>query len=181
MSKRKQIGYSLILWETLKEYNEETKWFEPTKNKRVEVAQMLSEEMSDNEEVKSLLIDKLFGYKDDIKEMIIKGDYHEIPSYHKESLEKDQKIAILEEQLSNAIIPKFKIGQEVWFLNELSEEIYVGIVVGFEVSKVYSSPLETYYRIEYEDGCLITDDFEDEFVFATEEEAQAKLEELKNE
>ena len=92
--------------------------------------------------------------------------------------QQDQRIAELEEQLKNAIVPKFKIGQEVWFVNELSEEIYLGVVVGFEVSKVYFSPLDSYYRIEYEDGCLITDDFEDEFVFTTKEEAQAKLKEL---
>ena len=97
----------------------------------------------------------------------------------REDLEaKDQRIVELEEQLKNAIVPKFKIGQKVWFVNEISEEIYLGVVVGFEVSKVYFSPLDIYYRIEYEDGCLITDDFEDEFVFATKEEAQAKLEEL---
>lgn len=94
---------------------------------------------------------------------------------------KDQRIAELEEQVKKAIVPKFKVGQEVWFVNELSEEIHLGIVVGFEVSQVYFSSLDSYYRIEYEDDCLITDDFEDEFVFATKEEAQAKLEELKGE
>jgi hypothetical protein len=91
------------------------------------------------------------------------------------------RIAELEEQVKDCIKPKFKIGQEVWFINEISEEIYLGVVVGFEVSKVYFSPLDIYYRIEYEDGCLITDDFEDEFVFATKEEAQVKLKELKGE
>ena len=101
MSKKKQIGYSLIVWETLKEYNEETKWYEPTKNKRVEVAQLLSEELSDNEEVKSMLLDRLFGYKDNIKEMLKNNEFTEIPDYHKESLEKDQKIADLETKLAD--------------------------------------------------------------------------------
>ena len=32
--------------------------------------------------------------------------------------EKDQRIAELEEQLKNAIVPKFKIGQEVWSIFE---------------------------------------------------------------
>ena len=100
MSKRNQIGYSLVFWETLKEYNEKTKFYEPTKNKRVEVSQMLSEELSDDEEVKSLLIDKLFEYKDDIKKMLMNGEYCDIPSYHKESLEKDQRIADLEAKLA---------------------------------------------------------------------------------
>ena len=100
MSKKKQIGYSLIVWETLKEYNEETKWYEPTKNKRVEVAQLLSEELSDNEDVKSKLLDELFGYKDNIKEMLKNNEFTEIPDYHKEELEKDQKIADLEAKLA---------------------------------------------------------------------------------
>ena len=91
------------------------------------------------------------------------------------------RLNYLEEQLENAIVPKFKVGQEVWFVNDIAEEIFLGIVVGFEGSRVYDAPFEFYYRIEYEDGCLITDDFEDKLVFATKEEAQAKLRELQGE
>ena len=83
-----------------------------------------------------------------------------VDALYKTIYNQDQRITELEEQLKNAIVPKFKIGQEVWFVNEVSEEIYLGIVVGFEVSKVYFSPLDAYYRIEYQDGCLITDDFD---------------------
>ena len=32
--------------------------------------------------------------------------------------EKDQRIAELEEQLKNAIVSKFKVGQEVWFVSD---------------------------------------------------------------
>ena len=110
MSKKKQIGYSLIVWETLKEYNEETKWYEPTKNKRVEVAHLLNEELSDNEDVKSKLLDELFGYKDNIKEMLKNSEFTEIPDYHKEELEKDQKIADLEAKLAE----KEKERHEEW-------------------------------------------------------------------
>lgn len=92
-----------------------------------------------------------------------------------------ERIAELEEQLKNAIVPKFKIGQKVWFVDDIAEEIFLGIVVGFEGSRVYDAPFEFYYRIEYEDGCLITDDFEDKLVFTTKEEALAKLKELKGE
>ena len=94
--------------------------------------------------------------------------------------DKDQRIAELEEKLSNAIIPKFKIGQEVWCIDRISEKIYLGTVIGFEANKFKFNQLDTYYTIEYKDGCIIQCDFEDEFVFATEEEAQAKLEELRN-
>lgn len=33
----------MVVWETLKEYNKKTKSYEPTKNKRVEVAKMFKE------------------------------------------------------------------------------------------------------------------------------------------
>ena len=120
MSKRNQIGYSLVFWETLKEYNENTKFYEPTKNKRVEVSQMLSEELSDDEEVKSLLIEKLFAYKDDIKKMLMNGEYCDIPSYHKESLEKDQRIADLEAKLAEK---ELSIGMLNMHLTDKSLEV----------------------------------------------------------
>lgn len=105
-----------------------------------------------------------------------------VGSHYREEIPKlNKRIAELEEQLANSIRLKFEIGQKVWFVNEVSEEIYLGIVVGFEVSKVYFRPLDTYYRIEYQDSCSITEDFEDGLVFATKEEALKKLEELKGE
>ena len=79
--------------------------------------------------------------------------------------EKDRRIAELEEQLKNAIVPKFKIGQTIWY-------IYGKKIKSFTISKIeveirnipliaYSSP----YIYQYEENC-----------FATKEEAQAKLE-----
>lgn len=108
MSKRKQIGYSLIVWETLKEYNKDTKWFEPVKNKRIEVAQELSEELSDNEEIKSMLLDEMFNYKDRIKEMLKNGEYTDLPDYHKEELEKDKKIADHDKQVRKQVCEKIR-------------------------------------------------------------------------
>lgn len=85
-------------------------------------------------------------------------------------------IAELEEQLKNAIVPKFKVGQEVYYYHIGRNKIYSGYV---EDIQWFATRNEIHYRISQ----LQRDYFwirEDE-VFATKEEAQAKLEELKGE
>lgn len=93
--------------------------------------------------------------------------------------QQQERIAELEEQLKNAIVPKFKIGQECWgivpktFWNKESYTIHFkvkayipdnnGIVLMLE-----DSITNLHYSYEWQ-------------VFATKEEAQAKLEELKGE
>ena len=86
---------------------------------------------------------------------------------------KDQRIAELEEQLKNAIVPKFKIGQEVYYYHIARNKTYSGYV---EDTQWFATKNGIYYRISQ----LQRDYFwirEDE-VFAAKEEAQAKLEEL---
>ena len=93
------------------------------------------------------------------------------------SQQQDQRIAELEEQLKNAIVPKFKIGQIVWFIdtrvNDFNENKYVLTSSKIETIKVDN------FDICYEDywGDVMTESD----LFATKEEAQAKLEELKGE
>lgn len=90
--------------------------------------------------------------------------------------QQDQRITKLEEQLKNAIVPKFKVGQKVWFIDNEKDihecEIYELKLNRYVRKLVYNIS----YNIGLEDW---TDDvaFEDE-LFATKEEAQAKLEEL---
>ena len=43
--------------------------------------------------------------------------------------QKEQKIAELEKQLENAIVPKFKIGQEVWVIKRIKQEIANGKII----------------------------------------------------
>jgi hypothetical protein len=93
--------------------------------------------------------------------------------------QQDQKIKELEHRLSNCIEPKFKVGQEVWVVDNLAEEIYVGEVEFIEAQK-YKKENVIWYQVEYFDECTIDGPFEEQFTFATEEEAKAKLEELKN-
>lgn len=82
--------------------------------------------------------------------------------------EKDQRIAELEEQLKNAIVPKFKIGQEVWYIDRYG--VQKDIIVSF-----------TYFSIENEILYKMHDeiiDHREKYIFATKEEAEAKLKDL---
>lgn len=89
--------------------------------------------------------------------------------------EKDQRIAELEEQLKNAIVPKFKQYQQVSFINNN----------GHIINKYY-------YECECQDGIIVAKYSHSkgvivyykkakDLVFATKEEAQAKLKELQGE
>jgi hypothetical protein len=92
--------------------------------------------------------------------------------------EKNKRIAELEEQLKNAIVPKFKIGQEVYVVrnNKILREKIANIGI-WQVSNTYDMQLDWEYRTEQ---CMAVY-IEEKDVFATKEEAQAKLEELKGE
>ena len=91
----------------------------------------------------------------------------------------EDKIADLEHRLMRCIEPKFKVGQEVWVVDNLSEEIYLGEVEFIEAQK-YKKENVIWYQVEYFDECSMSGLFEELFTFATEEEAKAKLEEMKN-
>ena len=85
--------------------------------------------------------------------------------------QKDQRIAELEEQLKNALCPKFKIGQIVYF-NDDYGQILSGSIIAFD-----------YYTSSY----IIIDIFGNEVwrrtgdVLKTKEEAEQKLAEIKGE
>lgn len=103
-------------------------------------------------------------------------------SLKRELREKDQRIAELEKQLAekdkmleNAIVPKFKVGQEVW-------------VIGFIENKygAFQEPISktvtaTIQRLDGFDYCELNEEgnfYCDLDVFATEQEAQQELKEL---
>lgn len=89
--------------------------------------------------------------------------------------EQQQRISELEEQLKNAIVPKFKIGQNVWTIrhnnyiyNTRIDEIkVVGIDGKNEIFYYYDQPGSYAHCEEMEDN-----------LFATKAEAEAKLKEL---
>lgn len=90
-----------------------------------------------------------------------------------ESEAKDQRIAELEEQVKNAIVPKFKIGQEVWCIDPEND------VSSGEVWKIEINCVQTKYTV------FLGNDYVDIYfeyeLFATKEEAEAKLRELQGE
>lgn len=80
----------------------------------------------------------------------------------------DQLIAELEEQLKNAIVPKFKIGDKVY-----------AIIDTFAYTDVFPVEIrDTYLLYEVWDG---EDTTKQHFtrIFATKEEAEAKLQQMK--
>ena len=96
--------------------------------------------------------------------------------------QKDQRIAELEQELAElkekAIVPKFKIGQEVWFVKYFNAGCYE-----FAYGKVIEIKITEYdgifYEMEYRNNCEI--DFRsrnEKYVFDTKEEAQDKLKEI---
>ena len=98
----------------------------------------------------------------------------------REDLEtKDQRMAELEEQLKNAIVPKFRIGQEVYKVYTPNQKYpFEFKIIGFKITKSKGED-NIFYNVE-EDG-FDMGWYPDEILFATREEAQAKLEELKGE
>lgn len=84
--------------------------------------------------------------------------------------QQDQQIAELEEQLKNAIVPKFKIGQEVFYLKHL-------VVVKGKIQDILTINNGFHYNFVWDDYEWIKDDM----VFATKEEAEQRLKEIKDE
>lgn len=83
--------------------------------------------------------------------------------------QQDQRIAELEEQLKSAIVPKFKIGQEVWYLVDNN-----GKIKQAEILEIRIGSFGLYYELDFNGRFR-----EEQYIFTTKEEAQAKLEELK--
>lgn len=97
-------------------------------------------------------------------------------------LDEHQKLKLqieqLEHRLSNCIEPKFKVGQEVYFL-DWDRQIKIGKVENISYLNSRDS-LE--YEINYGNGYdeYEGDWFGEKIIYTTEEEAKAKLEEIKD-
>ena len=86
------------------------------------------------------------------------------------------RIAELEEQLKNAIVPKFKKGQEVWII--FDRTLFGEKLISVENTKVLGIYVEDCINYSLQTLPCIAREKE---IFATKEEAQAKLEELQGE
>ena len=94
----------------------------------------------------------------------------------------EKRIAELEEQLKNAIVPKFKVGQEVW-VNDWTGQLRIGRIYEVQTNAALHDqrPLITYlvdFYGNYEDDDRENDYYEEKEVFATKEEAEQKLAEI---
>lgn len=122
------------------------------------------------EEKKRYELDTTGGILDlqDTKNMICLNDSEIVDLLNQQ----DQRIAELEEQLKNSIRPKFKVNDRIFVIvNNEVEEYYIDEVL----LKVKGT------LVAYRDICKETTITEKNELFATKEEAQAKLEELKGE
>lgn len=108
---------------------------------------------------------------------------------------KDQRIAELEEQLKNAIVPKFKSRDIAFRINRFTKDIERVVIVNTHIEIICG--IRTTYTIavlgenkNIEDidvrniiedfGLYISQEWEED-LFTTKEEAQAKLKELRGE
>lgn len=91
------------------------------------------------------------------------------------STQQDQRIAELEEQLKNAIVPKFKIGQECYVL--LGKEIEKITIAGCRI-KISKMEDENFTMYSITDSQCYACSVLEEQLFFTKEEVQAKLKEL---
>ena len=94
-------------------------------------------------------------------------------------------VECLEKELGNCIVPKFKIGQEVWYLYQRSifayEEIKKGRIGAIETFINDIDEKSINYMIYRFNGDCDLYTTSEHYVFTTKEEAQAKLEKLKGE
>lgn len=96
-------------------------------------------------------------------------------------IEQDQKIKALERRLSNCIEPKFKVGQIVYTYDKYQNCVYSLDIISIHIEK-YENPIfsSLVYRAKRLKDSFIYGYLEDE-LFATKEEAKAKLMEVKDE
>lgn len=91
----------------------------------------------------------------------------------------------MKEQLENAIVPKFKVGQEVWFVYDENDDFNYTILNKKVMAYNYFSYEGGYFEYAMsDDGTRDTIWYgyiSEKFVFTTKEEALAKLKELKGE
>ena len=84
-----------------------------------------------------------------------------------------KRIDYLEHRLSNCIEPKFKIGQEVWYVWNKSQRTPFRCIID---NIVYDSSKN--YKLKYDSEHYIC--IKEEHLYATEEEAKVKLREMQD-
>ena len=123
---------------------------------------------------------KRFYYDEFLEEIYDEqiGDYPSNQSICGILNQQAERIAELEEQLKNAIVPKFKVGQTVYTFNKNTECVYELCIkiIRIEINEISKFNSLVYLAERLEDGNFFGY-FEVE-LFATKAEAIAKLKEL---
>lgn len=104
-----------------------------------------------------------------------------VDALHKTIYNQQQRITELEELLKGCIRPNFKVGQTVYTFNKNTEcvcELCIKII-RIEINEISKFNSLVYLAERLEDGNFFG--YFEEEIFATKEEAQAKLKELKGE
>ncbi len=118
------------------------------------------------------------SYTNNLKNLLLALDTPQVRDYFENCEAKDQRIAELEEQLKNAIVPKFKVGQECYVL--LGKEIEKITIAGcrIKISKMEDENFTMYSITDIQGyACSVME----EQLFATKQEAEAKLKEMQSE
>ena len=169
-----------IIWEQSQQIEKlkdklqkQAEWIENNKNKAKNCAMQMQNQGKEIQRLKQSNKDLMAVIWKTKRERANKG--REVCKANNEVVQYKKRIAELEEQLKNAIVPKFKIGQEVWYVYNKIQLVPVKVIIsdfsyyGYRKHKIlYDS--ENYYE-GMPECCL----------FATKEEALSKLEELKGE
>lgn len=87
---------------------------------------------------------------------------------------RDKKVEEFKEQLKNAIVPKFRVGQKVWFIlkDNKGKDVFCGEVLLITLNGYYQPPKLIYTIIQFDKEWRC----EEKSLFATEAEAQKYLE-----
>ena len=131
-------------------------------------------------------IENLEGYISaliEVRNIAIEEKKTQFKRYIEEVTKREKLEQELAELKQNAIVPKFKIGQEVW-VNDWTGQLRIGRIYEVQTNAVLHSqqPLITYlvdFYGNYEDDDQENDYYEEKDVFATKEEAEKKLAEIK--
>ena len=99
---------------------------------------------------------------------------------HCEILNLQSQLDQANERLKGAIVPKFKIGQEIWyvgFFNNIESRIVNRIELDIENNKLCELYKLEHYGTDDYSYCIMP--FDSDRYFSTEQEAQTKLQELR--
>ena len=129
----------------------------------------------------------------ELEDVLEKYGIENLDDFIKEYSSRNIKLAndnyVLEQELAElkqkAIVPKFKVGQEVW-VNDWTGQLRIGRIYEVQTNAaLHDQQLLITYLVDfygnYEDDDRENDYYEEKEVFATKEEAEQKLAEIKGE